>query len=217
MISSSESSSPLRLRSIRLPRGWPRRIMPDGGEPPTSPGRRQRGRRARHSSIGRPGRRLPGRLAAEPGVHGRADVGELALLVDPARGVPPGGVREQQRVLARVVGRLRRRVAAVIRRDDEQVAGSRASRGCPGAAGRSPGGSGGSSPGRCGGPRACPSRRGSRRRGPASTFSSSSIVRLIPSTFDFVGNESSTSQPAKMSEIFPTPYTVLPASRISER
>ena len=31
------------------------------------------------------------------------------------------------------------------------------------------------------------------------------MVRLMPSTFDFVGNESSMSQPAKMSEIFPTP------------
>ena len=32
---------------------------------------------------------------------------------------------------------------------------------------------------------------------PESTFSSSSIVRLMPSTFDFVGNDSSISQPAK--------------------
>ena len=48
-------------------------------------------------------------------------------------------------------------------------------------------------------------------------FSSSSIVRLIPSTFDFVGNDSSMSQPAKMSEIFPTPYVVCPAARIALR
>ena len=38
-----------------------------------------------------------------------------------------------------------------------------------------------------------------------------------PSTFDFVGNDSSMSQPAKMSPIFPTPCTFCPVSRISER
>ena len=42
------------------------------------------------------------RLAAEPRVHGRADVGELAL-VDLAGGVPPLDVGEQETVLARVV------------------------------------------------------------------------------------------------------------------
>ena len=65
---------------------------------------------------------LAGRLPAEPRVHGRADVGELALLVDPAGGVPSRRIREEQGVLARVVGRLRGRVTAVIRGDDEQVA-----------------------------------------------------------------------------------------------
>ena len=42
---------------------------------------------------------LPRRLATEPRVHGRAHVRELALLVDPPGRVPPGRVREQQRVL----------------------------------------------------------------------------------------------------------------------
>ena len=40
---------------------------------------------------------------------------------------------------------------------------------------------------------------------PSSTVRSSSSVRWMPSTFDFVGNDSSTSWPAKMSPIFPTP------------
>src|SRR5581483_556411 len=40
---------------------------------------------------------------------------------------------------------------------------------------------------------------------PSSTSRSSSSVRWMPSMFDFVGNDSSTSKPAKMSEIFPTP------------
>ena len=61
------------------------------------------------------------RLAAEPRAHRRADVGELAL-VDPPRRIRPLRVREEERVLARVVGRRRRRVAAVIRGEDEQVA-----------------------------------------------------------------------------------------------
>ena len=61
-------------------------------------------------------------LAAEPGVHRRADVCELPL-VNPAGRVLALDVREQQRVLARVVGRRRRRVAAVVGRDDQQVAG----------------------------------------------------------------------------------------------
>ena len=42
-------------------------------------------------------------------------------------------------------------------------------------------------------------------------------MRLMPSTFDFVGNDSSMSQPAKMSPIFPTPYVVCPASRIARQ
>ena len=71
----------------------------------------------------RPGRRLPGRLAAKPGVHRCADVGELALLVDATCRVPPCCVGEQERVLARVVGRLGRRVAAVVGGEDEEVAG----------------------------------------------------------------------------------------------
>ena len=77
----------------------------------------------------RPGSRLderlpgnsPGRpLAPEPLVDGRTDVGELAF-VDPARRVLPLHVREEERVLARVVGRRRGRIAAVVRGQDEQV------------------------------------------------------------------------------------------------
>ena len=70
------------------------------------------------------------RLAAQPGVDRRADVGELALVHPPGR-VLAGGVREQQRVLARVVGRRRRRVAAVVGGEHEQVARAAAPRGCP--------------------------------------------------------------------------------------
>ena len=101
---------------------------------------------ARHgSTIGSAGdAALAGRLAAEPGVHRRADVGELAVLVDPPGGVRARRVGEQQRVLARVVGRRRRRVAAVVGGDDQQVARRAARRGCRAAAGRSPAGSGGS-------------------------------------------------------------------------
>src|SRR4029453_81030 len=63
------------------------------------------------------GKTLPRRLSAEPGVHGRADVRELALLVDAAGCVAPGRVGEEESVLARVGGRLGRRVAAVVGRD----------------------------------------------------------------------------------------------------
>ena len=42
-------------------------------------------------------------------------------------------------------------------------------------------------------------------------------VCVIPSTFDFVGCDSSMSQPAKMSLILPTPCTFCPVSRTSER
>ena len=72
--------------------------------------------------IGWPGMPRDGRLPVQPGVHGRADVGELAL-VDPARSVSARDVREQHRVLARVVGRRRRGIAAVVGREDQQVAG----------------------------------------------------------------------------------------------
>src|SRR5262249_17896986 len=53
------------------------------------------------------------RLAAEPRVHGRADIGEFPL-VETTGGVPPFDGRKQERVLPRVVGRRRRRIAAVI-------------------------------------------------------------------------------------------------------
>ena len=83
------------------------------------------------------------RLAAEPGVDGRADVGELALVHPPGR-VLARGVGEQQRVLARVVGRRRRRVAAVVGGEDQQVAGPQRLEEVAAAGGRSPAGSGGS-------------------------------------------------------------------------
>src|SRR5436190_19056475 len=64
-----------------------------------------------------------GRLAAQPRVHRRADVGELAL-VHPARRVFPGHVCEQEGVLTRMVGGRCGRVAAMIPREDQQVAGA---------------------------------------------------------------------------------------------
>src|SRR5687768_11126978 len=60
-------------------------------------------------------------LAAEPGVDGRPDVGELAL-VDAPRSVLALDVRQEQRMLAGVVGRGRRRVAAVVGGEDQKVA-----------------------------------------------------------------------------------------------
>ena len=95
------------------------------------------------STIGVPGMPAARRLAAEPGVHRRADVGELAL-VDRAAGVLALRVGEQQRVLARVVGRRRRRVAAVVGGEDRAGRPAAAPRGCRAAGGRSPAGSGGS-------------------------------------------------------------------------
>ena len=150
-----------------------------------------------------PGAPAAGCLPPEPRVDGRADVRELAVLVHLARGIAPGSVGEQQGVLARVVGRRGRRIAAVVGREDQEVA--------------------------------LPQRVEDVGQPPievlqaamevdrvvavapehvgldevdedeSSTDSRSSIVRLMPSTFDLVGNDSSTSHPAKMSWIFPTP------------
>ena len=104
--------------------------------------------------------RLSRDASPEPGAHRRADVAELAVLVDPPCGVLPGGVRQEQRVLARVVGRRRRRVAAVVRREDQEVTvpqrvedvGQPAVEVLEAAV---------EVAGRCGGPRAGRSRRGS--------------------------------------------------------
>ena len=78
-------------------------------------------RRLTAATNGVPGNTARRALAAEPRVDRRADVGELAVLVDPSRGVPPLDVGEQQRVLAAVIGRRRRRVAAVVGGEDQQV------------------------------------------------------------------------------------------------
>ena len=143
----------------------PRLERPPRMRAPAHPGRRRSGRASRRAEqprlarvLRRDDRRVvrasrrqdrrardpaAGRLAAEPGVHRRADVGELAL-VHRARRVPPGRVGEQQRVLARVVGRRRRRVAAVVGREDEQVARPQRLEDVARAGGRSPAGSGGS-------------------------------------------------------------------------
>src|SRR6266536_2926726 len=64
-----------------------------------------------------------GGLATQPAVHRRANVRELPL-VNAAGRVLARDVREQQGVLARVVGRWRRRIAAVIGSEDQQVARS---------------------------------------------------------------------------------------------
>ena len=77
---------------------------------------------AHRSMIGEPGAPFPGCFAPSQADDRRADVAELAVLVDAPGRVAPGRVGEQQRVLARVVARRRRRVAAVVRRDDQQVA-----------------------------------------------------------------------------------------------
>src|SRR5262249_54890712 len=50
---------------------------------------------------------------------------------------------------------------------------------------------------------------------PSSTSRRSFSVCVMPSTFDFVGCDSSMSCPAKMSPILPTPCTFIPASRTS--
>jgi hypothetical protein len=71
--------------------------------------------------MGCPGIPARRRLAAEPGVHGCADVRELAF-VDLSGCVATLDIGEQERVLAGVIRRRRRRVAAVVRREDEQVA-----------------------------------------------------------------------------------------------
>ena len=52
---------------------------------------------------------------------------------------------------------------------------------------------------------------------PSSSSRRSFSVCWIPSMFDFVGCDSSMSQPAKMSPILPTPCTVVPASRIERQ
>ena len=107
-------------------------------------------------------------------------------------------------MLARVVGRLRGRVTAVIRRDDEQVALPQGVEDVREPTVEVLEAAVGSSQGRCM-PKSMSVSTRFTNMSPPSTFSSSSMVRLIPSTFEVVGNESSTSQPAKMSEIFPTP------------
>ena len=60
-------------------------------------------------------------LGPEPRRHRRADIAELAALVDAAGRIPARGVREQHRVLAGVVARRRRRVAAVVGGDDQEI------------------------------------------------------------------------------------------------
>src|SRR5919201_2970962 len=102
--SPAESSPPSRLRSINSGT----RIIARGGS------------RLEDRLAGNP---PAGCLAAQPHVDGGGDVGELAL-VDTTGRILSGHVGEQQCVLARVVGRGRRRIAAVIRRQDQQVSWS---------------------------------------------------------------------------------------------
>ena len=118
--------------------------------------------------------------------------------------VPALRVGEQQRVLARVVGRRRRRVAAVVGGEDQQVAGAQRVE-------------------QVGQPAVevlqaavevdrvvavAPEHVGLDEVHEDEALvdrRSSSSVRWIPSTFDFVGCDSSMSRPAKMSWILPTP------------
>ena len=75
------------------------------------------------SRTGWPATRRAGRLAAEPAVRRRTDVAELAL-VDPPGGVAALDVGQEQRVLAGMIGRRRRRIAAVVRGEHEEVSGT---------------------------------------------------------------------------------------------
>src|SRR3954454_7175718 len=60
------------------------------------------------------------RLAAEPAVDRGTDIGELAL-VDASARVLPFDIGKQERVLARMVRGRRRRIAAVVRGEDEEI------------------------------------------------------------------------------------------------
>ena len=123
-----------RPRPGRRGLGRPARRLPVRARRPASPvslaycARTCAGSSSAHSSIEAARQALPRRLPTEPRVHGRTDVRELALLVDPPGCVAPRRVREQERVLARVIRRRRRRIAAVIRRDDSRSPGCSASR-----------------------------------------------------------------------------------------
>ena len=76
----------------------------------------------RHSSMTRPGRRFPGDL---PPSHAftvaPTSPNSPSSWIRPAA-FRPAAYASKQRVLAGVVGRLGRRIAAVIRRDDQEVA-----------------------------------------------------------------------------------------------
>src|SRR3954451_8783314 len=105
--SSRESSPPSRLRSINS--GTPINLLTAGS-----------GSRLENHLAGNP---APWSLATKPPGHGGADVRELAL-VNPPGGVLARDVREQERVLARVVGRGRRGIAAVVGSENQEVARS---------------------------------------------------------------------------------------------
>ena len=104
-------------------------------------------------------------------------------------------------------GRSRGRSRA---RAGRRAAGPRAGR-AP--RGRTRAGSRGSRRGRCGARRSCRSRRGWRRSSPSSTSPSRRRICSMPSAFEAVGADVSTSWPAKTSAILPTPWTWWPAAR----
>src|SRR5947208_4707452 len=111
----SRNARPGRSRSAR-----PQRAARSGTRPHTRRGRPS-GRRASRLDDRLARKRAPRRFSAEPGVDGRPDIRELAVLVDPPRRVPAVDVREQQSVLARMVRRRRRRIAAVVGGGGQQI------------------------------------------------------------------------------------------------
>ena len=115
----SGSRAPRRARS----RGSARRARRPASSSPVALALDELGRPDRHDARNDVPGTPAGGLAAEPRVDRGADVGELAVLQDPPAGVSPLDIRQQQRVLAGVVGGRRRRVAAVVGRQDQQIAG----------------------------------------------------------------------------------------------
>src|SRR5438034_4529598 len=118
-ISPSESSSPFRFRSMRSAA----RIVMKPSLRSRTGRERTLDRRSSMSYDRAAGEPSPRRLSAEPGIHGEADVGELALFMDPPSWIAAGRVCQEERVLAGVIGRGRRRVAPVVRRQHEQITG----------------------------------------------------------------------------------------------
>ena len=165
---------------------------------------------------------VPGRSAScarvSTRIDGRADVGEGVAVVAPGDHRRPGHVGEQQGVLPGVVGRGRRRVAAVIGGQDQQVAVAQRGRACRAGPRRTPRGASANPRGSLRWPHSMSvSTRFTNTKLASGSVRRSSVVTAIPCPFDVVGREVSTSCPAKMSPILPTPCTPIPRSRRRSR